>query len=70
MNYSFMYRDLNSGLKFCYSGHGLNNGIVKVHNLNGSVIQMSGIQIPTVQELNATQIHIDQSKKKWKRGRL
>ena len=31
-----------------YSGHGLNNGLVKVRNLNGYIIQMSGIRIPTV----------------------
>ena len=43
-----MYCDLNNGLKVCYSGHGLNNGIVKVCNLNGSVNRMSGIRIPTV----------------------
>ena len=35
MNCFFMYCDLN-------------NGLVKVHNSDGSVIQVSGILIPTV----------------------
>ena len=43
-----MYCDLNNGLKVRYSGHGLNNGIVKVRTSNGSVNQMSSIRIPTV----------------------
>ena len=34
MNYSFVYCDLNNGLKVCYSGHGLINGLLKVRNLN------------------------------------
>ena len=29
---------LNNGLKVHHPGHGLNNGLVKVHNLNGSDI--------------------------------
>ena len=49
MNYSFMHCDLNNRLKVRYSGHGLNNGIVKLRNLNDTVIQMSGIPIATVQ---------------------
>ena len=48
MNYSFLYCDLNNGQKVHYSGYGLNNGIVKVRNSNGSVNRMSGILILTV----------------------
>ena len=39
MNYSFVCCDLNNGLKVHYSGHGLNNGLLKVHNLHGSIIR-------------------------------
>ena len=52
INYSFIYCDLNNGLKVrFFSGHGLNNGLVKVRNLNGFVIQM----IPNV-HANITQL--------------
>ena len=43
-----MYCDLNNRLKLCYSGHGLNNGLVKLCNSNGSVIQRAVIWILTV----------------------
>ena len=39
---------LNTRLKVNYSDHHVNNGLLKVCNSNGSVIQMSSIQIPTV----------------------
>ena len=48
MNCSRMYCDLNNGLKIHYSGHGLNNGVAKVSNSNGSVIRRAVIQILTV----------------------
>ena len=51
MDFSFMYCDLNNGLKVCHSGHGLNNRLVKVRD-SKTFIQMSGIRIPTVLAVN------------------
>ena len=48
MNYSLIYCDLKNGLKVRYSGHGLNNRVVKVCNLNGSVILWAVILILTI----------------------
>ena len=54
MNYLLRYCDLNNGLKFRYSGHGLSNGVVKVRNLNGSVIRRVILWILTVHFFSET----------------
>ena len=43
-----LVNDMSNGQKVCYSGHGLNNGSVKVRSLNGPVILKAIILIPTV----------------------